>query len=554
MLGLAAGLAPGTQPGHSRIDLLEGMYTPVPQHLEERYQHIAHRSRVVIGPVVVEGRQVQVLRHDVQLVLAQLRQQVLGQNQRVDGGAVEGAAHAAAPLGDEAHVELRIVGGQRAVSHEVQKGVYSLRLGGRSPQHLVGDAGKLGDLAGQRPFGIGKRGELLHHLPVPQYHRSDLGDYIPPLVQTGSLNVETDDITRKVLFLVPVYHHPVVHVIDEVRLHAVKHLDLLGRVPCVGECLGHAVVGDGDGPMAPRLRPLDHVLVRPRLGAHLGEGIHGGHGGVQVELHPLLRRVVGLHGLGALHDGVGLQHHVAGEAVDVQLALDHQMLALLHPVHNALPLVTGEKLGHPHRAGIVRHIEAHHPCAPLFQLPVIHGKYVSFDDDGSHVQLQGAHGDALPLDFVLAVEQLSSRAAGGRLFLPRAGSFETSQSSPADLLRAAEGRHGILLHRGGRGRRRRGAGRRSRFSRHRSRCGSSRGRRSHLQLHPLHPVGQGQALLDLVPQALLGHSRALHLGADRAGRLIDHRPRDQIAACQGRQLFTGPPGGKQIQKGNLLCL
>ena len=67
-------------------------------------------------------------------------------------------------------------------------------------------------------------------------------------------------------------------------------------------------------------------------------------------------------------------------------------------------------------------------------------------------------------------------------------------------------------------------------------------------------VGQGQALLDLVPQALLGHSRALHLGADRAGRLIDHRPRDQIAACQGRQLFTGPPGGKQIQKGNLLCL
>ena len=65
---------------------------------------------------------------------------------------------------------------------------------------------------------------------------------------------------------------------------------------------------------------------------------------MQVELHPLLRRVVGLHGLGALHDGVGLQHHVASEAVDVQLALDHQMLALLHPVHNALPLVTGENL------------------------------------------------------------------------------------------------------------------------------------------------------------------------------------------------------------------
>ena len=92
---------------------------------EEVGQHIGHSGRVIAGPVVVEGRQIQVLRHDVQLVLAQLRQQVLGQNQRVDGGAVEGAAHAAAPLGDEAHVDLRIVGGQRFFDRKEVKDIHS---------------------------------------------------------------------------------------------------------------------------------------------------------------------------------------------------------------------------------------------------------------------------------------------------------------------------------------------------------------------------------------------------------------------------------------------
>ena len=37
---------------------------------------------------------------------------------------------------------------------------------------------------------------------------------------------------------------------------------------------------------------LTTFLSGPSLGAHRGQGVHGGHGGVQVELHPLLRGVV----------------------------------------------------------------------------------------------------------------------------------------------------------------------------------------------------------------------------------------------------------------------
>ena len=48
------------------------------EHFPERDQHIAHRGGIVAGPVVVEGGQVQMLRHNVQLVFAQARQQVLG--------------------------------------------------------------------------------------------------------------------------------------------------------------------------------------------------------------------------------------------------------------------------------------------------------------------------------------------------------------------------------------------------------------------------------------------------------------------------------------------
>ena len=114
------------------------------------------------------------------------------------------------------------------------------------------------------------------------------------------------------------------------------------------EGVGHAVVCDGDGPVSPGLRPLDHILVSAdggvRLEAHSCQGIHGGHIGVQMELHPLLRGVVHPGMLLRRHYGHRLQHHVAVEAVHVQPPLYQQAHPLFDPVHQGLALIPGKNL------------------------------------------------------------------------------------------------------------------------------------------------------------------------------------------------------------------
>ena len=75
VLGETVGLgASGPQLRHFVVDLLDAVDVQlVPHLLEERHQHIGHHARVVAGAVVVEGGQVEIVRHDVQLVLVQLR-------------------------------------------------------------------------------------------------------------------------------------------------------------------------------------------------------------------------------------------------------------------------------------------------------------------------------------------------------------------------------------------------------------------------------------------------------------------------------------------------
>ena len=84
VLGLAARLSNTSQLRHCRVDCLERMYAPILQHLEKGAQHISHRGCVIICPVVVEGRQIQVGCYNIQFVLAQLRQQILRQDQSVN--------------------------------------------------------------------------------------------------------------------------------------------------------------------------------------------------------------------------------------------------------------------------------------------------------------------------------------------------------------------------------------------------------------------------------------------------------------------------------------
>ena len=94
MLWVTVGLAAqGAELFHLLVHRLEGVDAPFVEHLPEGDAHIAHGSGIVTGPVVVKRRQVQMLRHDVQLVLAKVRQQVLGQDKGIHIGRVKVQAH-----------------------------------------------------------------------------------------------------------------------------------------------------------------------------------------------------------------------------------------------------------------------------------------------------------------------------------------------------------------------------------------------------------------------------------------------------------------------------
>ena len=403
MLGLPAQLAtPPAQLGHGGVDLPQGAQLHLLQLFEKVGQHIGYGGRVIAGPVVVEGGQMQVLRHNVQLVFAQLRQQVLCQDQAVHRGIMKWNSILPAARGDKAHIKVGVVGRQRPVPGEGQKSLQRLLLGGSPLQHLIRDAGEVDDLRAQDAARGHKGVEAVGDLPVFQHHSTDLDDDLILLVQAGGLDVKADDLIRKKGVCLPVDHHPVIHVVDVIGLHAKEHLDLLGRVLGVWKGVGHAVVCDGDGPVSPGLRPLDHILVSAdggvRLEAHSCQGIHGGHIGVQMELHPLLRGVVHPGMLLRRHYGHRLQHHVAVEAVHVQPPLYQQAHPLFDPVHQGLALIPREKFIDPDGAGVVGEVKGNHPGPPLFQLPVVHGEYIALHHHHAHVQLQLPDGDRGPLD------------------------------------------------------------------------------------------------------------------------------------------------------------
>ena len=92
MLGETVGaVSLGSQGQHHIVDLLQTVDVMLFAHLlKEGDQHIAHRGGIVGCAVVVKHREIEMLRHNVQLMLLQLRQQVLAQDQRVDAGGLKG--------------------------------------------------------------------------------------------------------------------------------------------------------------------------------------------------------------------------------------------------------------------------------------------------------------------------------------------------------------------------------------------------------------------------------------------------------------------------------
>ena len=221
-------------------------------------------------------------------------------------------------------------------------------------------------------------------------------------------------------------HHPVIDVVDEVSLHAVEDLDLVpGGVPGVREGLGHAVVRDGDGGVAPPDGLLDHLL-------RVRQGVHVAHLGVEVQLHPLLRRgILPLRVLGDL-DVIGVQLDVLAVPGRLHLPLDQQPHPHFDGALQSLGLLLRQVLLDGDGVGVVRHVEAQAPHAGPPGLPALEGEHLARHGGVSHLQVQDLHRHRLDPDGAahqdLAGGSLLPLAAGrsrrrGRRMAPAGGAM-----------------------------------------------------------------------------------------------------------------------------------
>ena len=243
--------------------------------------------------------------------------------------------------------------------------------------------------------------------------------------------------------LISVHHNPVVHIVDIISFTAIEDFDRLvgarhlGRlfplhaVQSVGEGLATAVVGDGNGSVSPGRRLLDGRV-------RWGQGVHIGHGGMQVELHPLgSHRLVLSLGHGAGLHGIGLEHHFVLEPILDEPTLHPKHRAYRHVFQNGLGLVCLHEAADAHGVGVVRHVEFHHIGVALFQLLVLHVEDPTLHDHRAHVHGQILHRHGIPPEG-LAVEGL---ALGLGLVLPLFLSGRDGGHFTDGLL--PEGLHGV---------------------------------------------------------------------------------------------------------------
>ena len=259
-------------------------------------------------------------------------------------------------------------------------------------EHAVGNAGEIHNFLGQGPAGVHKALEPAQLLAVLEDYPADFNDLVPEAGQASGLQVKGHIGPREIHVPQAVHHNPVVHIIDIISFAAVEHLDglagsrhngLPGGLHGLGKCLGTAVVGDGNGGVAPG-GGLFYG------GGRFGEGVHVGHVGVQVQLHPLV-----LGGVQALwgavgQNGHGLQYHLIVVPVDYRFAQHFNPSAHLGGVHNgpALGYLAGaEKPVDPDGAGEIGDVHAHHQGVALGQLPVLHRKDLAGHAGRAHVQV-----------------------------------------------------------------------------------------------------------------------------------------------------------------------
>ena len=391
VVGTAAAAA-ALHPGKNPVDLA---HTVCAHLAEQRNQFPEDKPAdigIIKGTMMVERRQLQPVCHRIQLVIAQLGTEILGQQHGVHIERIKRPPGTGAILPNESDVKLRVMSHQRPVPCPVKECVHRIGRTGCTLQHLVGDAGEGDGLGAKRMARMGKGRKLVHCHTILHQYRTDLNDLIGTLVKAGGLNVKGDVFFREFHITQTVHRNPLVHVVLIVCLHTVENLDFLSLargVIGVREGLKNTVVGNGNGRMTPTDRLFDHFF-------GVGQCVHHGHFSMQMQLNSLFRGVVTpTFRLWQLVNAVGFQHHIRFKAAHCEPSLYLNVLADFDGLYDGLGNVSVEKLIDPDRAGVVGHVKADHPRFAPGQLAVFNVEHIAFDEHVSHIQHQIANGNRL---------------------------------------------------------------------------------------------------------------------------------------------------------------
>ena len=407
------------------LDVVHGARALLAEHRQEFPHHARHDQRVVGGAVVVEGGQAEVVRDDVELEALELRAQGLAERERVEEDGAEADAAALRGGGHEAHVEVGVVGDDGPVADEGHEGPEGVLLLRRALHVGVPDAGERGDVGRDVALGVDEGVEGLEDPVAREADRADLGHAVRLRVEAGGLDVEGDELGVERQGAFADDGAVAVHVVDVVGLHAVDDLDavLFARLPHVGEGLGHAVIGHGNGGHAPVGGALDGLL-------GVGQRVEGGKAGVQMQLHALLLRVVGADDALALDDVARVEHHVVVVFGVDDLALHRQVVAGLHRVDDGFVVLGAQKAGHAHGVGAVGEVEAQHG-GPAFG----DGAAGDGDDVALHAHPPGFERERVHRHGAL-LDGLAHQNAARRLFgTRRGGGLRRSRALPGIVRR-----------------------------------------------------------------------------------------------------------------------
>ena len=302
------------QTGIDLLNVVDFLLVQVLQHLLE---DTGQGHGVIHRPVVVEGRDLQVLVDGIQLIVPQAREQCLGHGNGIDIRIIEGNTRPFRRLVQDQHIKAAgVVGNDDVIPAEFLEAADGFVGAGGVRHHGVVDAGEFHHPGGNRTARINKSAEALFLVDLAVFHvdGADLGHDIVVGIQAGGLGIKDHKAAGERHLHLTVDSGD--HIVHEVGFAPVDQLEVrVGAMDVIrcqhgfGVALADTVVGDGNGTVAHAVGQTDDL-------AGVTEAVHGAGLGMQVQFHTLLAFGGGILAGFPLH-----LEHIVGQQNVVTLVL-----------------------------------------------------------------------------------------------------------------------------------------------------------------------------------------------------------------------------------------